>query len=119
MKATYDPEEKQLTLIASNPEEQDEFEGLAAVMRHGDEISLGYTKDTRALMIGGNAIKKRWGFDVGFSLEVGASDKAVSDFADGFFNYACSATGGGRAIFFLWAGEIPEDGWNTLVFSYL
>ncbi|MFA6594344.1 MAG: hypothetical protein WCT16_03760 [Candidatus Buchananbacteria bacterium] len=107
MKAIYDPEEKQLTLIASNHEEQDEFEGLAAVMRHGDEISLKYAGDMRALMIDGNAIKKRWGYDIGFPVAAGASDKAVSDCLDRR-----------KSLSFLWAGEIPDDGWNTLVFSH-
>ena len=114
MKAIYDPEEKQLVIIASNPDEQDELEGLAGVMRHGDHAFLMYEAAEHAVTIGGDSINRRWGQPLRF-IVAGANEEVVSNCVDEVYN----AVLGDRSFSFFWAGEIPEDGWNTLVFGHI
>lgn len=68
MRFTYDEEGKILIVIAQNLAEQKEISGLAAILRHGDLINLGYNSQEKKIHLGG-AIERRWGKELEFQVD--------------------------------------------------
>jgi len=114
MRVEYNPEEKQLTVIAGNAYEQDELEGISSVLRHGDHVELASDAEIVEVEISSATVIRRWGLSLQFNFSEAASKSAVINCIDVVY----SAVSGKKQLVFLWAGEIPEDGWNTLVFGH-
>ena len=117
MKVSFDREENQLKVIAANHEEQDELAGLAEIMRHGDicciKLDDPYTRFFEYSIDG--AIATRRGDCLRIVLDTWDRSKdALSQISIDEFLGASGA----NSLAYLWAEEVPEDGWNVLVFGH-
>jgi hypothetical protein len=123
MKVTYDAEQKWLTIIAGNDDEQSNFEVLSGLMKHGDicEISQSQhlTRDDAFVVVLGGAVERRQNVPLQCYLDpkiVGYQESIVA------LNVFWTALENIEWVFsdlvYLWPDEVKGDGWNTLVFAH-
>ncbi len=127
MRIKYDSKLKQLSIIAGNIEEQDELEANITLMRHSDvcfvnELQSRINQEHALIYFDGEFERRnRVSLTLHLSPDVVGYQKsrqALDEFWAAVEDNQETIPERKATVIYLWPGETPRDGWNTIVLGH-